>query len=161
MSMESIDPAQHSLVQQTAQDKKKIEKKSKTKSVFGSLIESKESELLDFFKLDNDVSLEELLDTIHTAGEQLTEKPVYSNITAYKKAVGDFLRYVVSNGLEIETVEGARLSIFKKQKKYIIIHSINERLDRLAAGILQSQLKQLDILAKVEEIQGLVVDLLS
>ncbi|MBN2509866.1 MAG: YaaR family protein [Spirochaetales bacterium] len=159
--MESIDPAQHSLVQQPSQDKKKIEKKGRTGGVFGSLLESRKSEFLDFFRSDAGASLEELLDAVHIEGERLAEKPVYSQIVSYKKAVGDFLRYVISNGLELKAVEGTRLSIFKKQKKYIIIHSINERLDRLAAGILQNQLKQLDILARVEEIQGLVVDLLS
>ena len=117
--------------------------------------------MMDFIKLSGDVSLEELIDTIHQRGEELKERPVFSRIRLYKEAIGDFLRFVIANGLEAETIEGSRLSIFKKQKKYIIIRTINERLDKLAAGILQNQFAQLDILSKLEEIQGLVVDLLS
>jgi uncharacterized protein YaaR (DUF327 family) len=46
------------------------------------------------------------------------------------------------------------------QKKYTIIEVIDERLDRLTRQVLASQGQQLDLLADIEEIQGLLVDIL-
>jgi hypothetical protein len=80
------------------------------------------------------------------------------HIRRYRKAVSSFLRYVVANSLESETQEGARFNPLKKQKRYTLIRTVNEKLERLAAGILQNQYSQMEILRRVEEINGLIVD---
>ena len=108
-----------------------------------------------------EADLEALVDEVHSRGESLKEKPTYENIRVYKEAVRKFLSYVIENTLEVETKEGARFNPMKKQRRYTIIKSIDEKLERLASGIMQSQVAQLEILRRVEEINGLVVDLLS
>lgn len=105
-----------------------------------------------------DADLEELVDNVHSEGERLKEEPTMEHIRRYRKAVSSFLRYVVANSLESETQEGARFNPLKKQKRYTLIRTVNEKLERLAAGILQNQYSQMEILRRVEEINGLIVD---
>ena len=107
-----------------------------------------------------DADIEELVDQLHSSGEQLKESPSLSNIKDYRKAVSDFLQYISKHALEAEQIEGAHYHPLKKQKKFTIIKVVNERLEQLATGILQSQFTQLDILKRVEEINGMIVDLL-
>ena len=103
--------------------------------------------------------LEELVDDVHSEGERLKEEPTMENIRRYRQAVSSFLQYVVANSLEAETSEGARFNPMKKQKRYTMIRVVNEKLEKLAAGIMQNQYSQMEILRRVEEINGLIVDI--
>jgi uncharacterized protein YaaR (DUF327 family) len=44
---------------------------------------------------------------------------------------------------------------------YHVIRVIDEKLDRLAAEVLTNQRDKLSLLAKIDEINGMLVDLLS
>ena len=105
--------------------------------------------------------LEELVDNVHSEGERLKEDPTMEHIRRYRQAVSSFLQYVVTNALEAETSEGARFNPMKKQKRYTMIRVVNEKLEKLAAGIMQNQYTQMDILKRVEEINGLIVDIMG
>ncbi len=119
----------------------------------------------DLFPLENtDVShgqLEDLLDSIHEAGETLREKPTLEHIKAYRQTVSDFMKFVVKNSLETDTAVSRRINPLKKQKRYTIIRIVNRDLEELASGVLQNQLDQLRILEKIDEINGLLVNLLE
>lgn len=103
--------------------------------------------------------LESLLDEVHQAGDRLKDNPSVDLVQAYKKAVRDFMHRVVegSFSLEEKTSGGSIL----KRKKYYRIAVIDEALERLAAEILRNQRDKLEILRRVDEINGLLVDLLS
>jgi uncharacterized protein YaaR (DUF327 family) len=49
----------------------------------------------------------------------------------------------------------------KQAKAFHIVQVVDRKLDGLAAEILAGQVTQLELLAKLEEITGLLVDLLS
>ncbi|MCK5199923.1 MAG: YaaR family protein, partial [Spirochaetales bacterium] len=89
------------------------------------------------------------------------EVPTLANVKVYKGAVSRFLRFVVKNSLKTETTAGANFNPLKKQKRYTIIRVVDEKLERLAAGVLQNQSDKLYILEKIEEINGLIVNLLK
>ena len=113
---------------------------------------------------NEDSDLEDLLDDVHQQGERLVKDPSFAAIESYKKSVRQFIHYVVNAALKVESIEGAKFNRFKpsnKQKRYTLISIIDDKLDKLAAGILMNQGRQLDLLAKVEEINGLLVDLTS
>lgn len=85
-----------------------------------------------------------------------------SAVLEYKGAVKNFLRYVVSHSLETEVKEGVKFTHpLKSQKRYTLIRVVDRKLEQLAAGIIQNQRRQLDILKAVDEIYGLLVDLLQ
>ena len=111
------------------------------------------------FPREINAPLEELIDSVHERGDRLKEHPTPDNIADYRKAVSEFLQFIVKHAFEAEKIEGSHFHPLKKQYGYTVIRVINEKLDALAAGILQSQYSQLDILRKVDEINGMIVDL--
>jgi len=160
----TIGPLQSGYLGGTPQEKRKVEKKEKVRKSFSSLIstESTSSGSLPISSIDNpDLPLEEILDEIHEMGEQLSQAPTMSAVLEYKKAVRQFVQYVVSRGLELVEQEGVKFANpMKKQKKYTIVRILDQKLESLAAQILQNQKSRLDILAAVNEIHGLMIDLL-
>lgn len=103
--------------------------------------------------------LESLLDDVHSSGDLLKEKPLPDSIVAYKNAVRSFIRYVVDRAYTVtESTSGGNIL---KRKKFTQVQIIDLKLEQLAAGILSNQRAQLGLLGKIEEINGLLVDLMS
>ncbi len=104
-------------------------------------------------------TLRALLDEVTAAGETLKANPVPDTITAYRKAVQAFVRYVVHNSYDVTEHTSGRNVL--KRKKFTQLEVIDQKLDQLAAGILFNQKDQIHMLARVEEINGLLIDMLT
>ncbi len=102
--------------------------------------------------------LETLLDEVYASGQQLADNPSPENIVNYKKAVGRFIRQVIDGSVELAETEG-RLRKDMRKPKYAVLHIIDEKLEKLGAYVLQNQRDKLEILRKVDELHGLLVDL--
>jgi uncharacterized protein YaaR (DUF327 family) len=103
-------------------------------------------------------ALELLLDEVHETGDRLKENPTVDLVQAYKKAVRDFIHYVVERSYSVEQRSSGRNVL--KRKVYYRVAVIDESLERLAAEILRNQRDKLEILRRVDEINGMIVDLL-
>jgi hypothetical protein len=108
--------------------------------------------------VDEGQALSELLDAVTVAGEELKADPGIAQVMAYKDAVRRFMAKVVRDSYRTE--ERATGSGFKKRKKYTIVRIIDAKLESLAAEILRRQRDQLEILRRLDEIRGLLVDLI-
>jgi uncharacterized protein YaaR (DUF327 family) len=118
-------------------------------------------------------TLNRLLDEVQNSGDILRERPFPQEILAYKKAVRDFMRYVVDNGYRVEKQDGLPKYLkpnfsgvrgspeSQERTQRYIVRVVDQRLDELAAAILNRQLSQLELLSRLEEIRGLLVDLVS
>ena len=104
-------------------------------------------------------TLEDLLDEVHESGDKLKENPSVELVQAYKRAVRDFVHYVVDRSYAVEQKTSGR-SILKRNA-YFRVSVIDESLEKLAAEILRNQRDNLEILRRVDEINGMLVDLLS
>lgn len=100
----------------------------------------------------------ELLDSVYQAGEDLKRDPDSQHIKLYKAAVRNFIHYVVDSAYDI--VEKSSGGNILKRKKFTTVVVIDERLERLAAEVMSAQRDKLDILRRLDEIHGLLVDLL-
>ena len=109
--------------------------------------------------LDGSETVEGLLDDVHEKGEALKKDSVFGPLKEYKAAVRRFLRYVIENSLEKEETLGILNPKTLERKKYVIIRVVDERLESLAAHVLKNQSGQLDILRRIDEIHGMLVDL--
>ena len=103
-------------------------------------------------------ALEVLLDEVYASGQELSYNPSPENVVAYKKAVARFIRQVIDGSVELSETEG-RLRKDMKKPKYALLHVIDEKLEKLGAYVLQNQKDKLEILRKVDELHGLLVDL--
>ncbi|MDR0589500.1 MAG: YaaR family protein [Spirochaetaceae bacterium] len=154
-------------------------KKAKDKTRTGQIRSSRFSTLLEETNeppevlgeyLPSEEAIQELLDEVHSSGDDLKKRPFPEEIKRYKKAVRNFLHYIVENGFEVEQQKGipnsqkpgfkGPRSSAKDYKAYAVVQVVDRKLEQLAAGILAGQTAQLEILAKVDEITGLLVNLL-
>jgi len=103
-------------------------------------------------------SLEKMLDDIHSIGEKIREDVTFGMISKYRSAVRAFLKHVVSNALEVEEKHSSPNIL--RQKKYTIVKVIDGKLERLASGVLMNQHGTFEVLAKIDEINGLLIDLI-
>ena len=180
--MSAIDPLQAALhvgstshiLNGTNKSKKKedlLGKGSVKRSIFSALLEEKENENVQLESLPEEISglsydeaVQVLIDSVYSAGDALKQKPYADSFVLYKKAVGNFMRFVVGQSYEIEEQEGIRrktkAGTFTK-KKFSIVQVVNQELDRLASDILFNQAENIRMVAKVDEITGLLVDLLT
>ena len=111
-------------------------------------------------------ALTELMDAVHSAGSDLIDRPFPEEILRYKKAVRNFIHYVIENCYEIHTVQGPKRkvivrgeTVWKDGKIHHNINVIDQKLEELAAAILSGQTNQLERVSKLDEIKGLLVDL--
>jgi len=118
-------------------------------------------------------ALDFLMDEVRSAGDSLQSKPFPDEILRYKRAVRNFIHYVVRNGFELNHETGIPKFLkanYKgprgtpeamKQLSYTKIQVIDDRLETLAAMLLSSQRQQIEIASRLEEITGLLIDLLQ
>jgi uncharacterized protein YaaR (DUF327 family) len=118
-------------------------------------------------------AVQELLDDVHIAGDNLKNRPFPEEILAYKRAVRNFLHHVVEYGYAVEQREGIpnyqkpgykrnyEDPDRKKRSLYTQVRVVDQKLEQLAAGILSGQINQMELLARVEEITGILIDLLQ
>ena len=110
-------------------------------------------------------ALTELMDAVHSTGSDLKDRPFPDEILRYKKAVRDFIHYVVENGYEIYKVQGIKKkTVIRgetewKDVVYQQVRVVDQKLEELAAAILSGQASQLERVSKLDEITGLLVDL--
>jgi uncharacterized protein YaaR (DUF327 family) len=112
-----------------------------------------------------------LMDEVHSAGDELRSRPFPEEIVRYKQAVRNFMHYVVKNSYKVDTSEGiprflrpnyrGQRGTPKSQERqpYITVQVVDRKLEELAAVLLSGQRQQLELSARLEEIHGLLIDL--
>ena len=118
-------------------------------------------------------TLNRLMDDVRSAGDDLRNRPLPDEIIRYKQAVRNFMHYIVENCYNLDHETG----ISKKFKggysgprdtpeamrkiTYTKIQVIDKKLEDMAAMLLSSQVSQLELVSRLEEIKGLLIDLLQ
>ena len=127
--------------------------------------------LQDFPVSENTVNL--LMDEVRSMGDILKGRPFPDEIMRYKQAVRNFINYVVQNSYSVEYENGIPNFLkpgFKGQrgtpeamkgKEYTKIQVIDKKLEDLAAMLVSSQMRQMELVSRLEEIRGLLIDLLQ
>lgn len=145
-------------------EKKKAGKKEKAqRRAFSDLVEAAgagdEASAEDLSESAARRGLEELLDGVFASGEKLKKTPTMETIREYRQRVKAFVKHVVSHTLVVEeTTSGANIL---KRKRFTLVRVIDEKLEALAVSVLSTQKEQISILAQIDQINGLLVDLVS
>ena len=103
--------------------------------------------------------LEELLDDLHSTGDVLKDDPTIANIRDYRGKVQEFLAYVVDHSLATTRTQSPGL--LSKRKQYTLIQVIDQKLQQLAEQVLARQSERLELVRRIDELHGLLVDLVA
>jgi len=143
-------------------------------SFFNSLLSKTADDLGPMQKLPvSDDSVNFLMDEVRDAGDRLISRPLPDEIIRYKQAVRSFINYIVQNNIVMDRDEGIQSKFkpgFKGQRSspaaekrysYTKIEVIDKKLEDLAAMLLANQGRQLELVSRLEEIKGLLIDLMQ
>lgn len=164
---------------------RKTEKSDKTKkSAFAQFLKKESAE--ETFKTSGlppeikEMTLEEaavfLKDAVDIAGNELSTEVTRENIEKFKKSVTQLISFVVANNYEVVKNKPKRpkyitpVGMFsnynttpREKDPKVQVNIINQKLDALVRETMMTQSRQgnFKILQQVDEIKGLIVDLLS
>ncbi len=160
--MERINSSGKARYSPADRSKKKSRQKPTQNASFSFLVNNHEkieesAALFNELGFSDEASLEEMLDAVHSIGDQVKENATYATIGKYRRAVRSFMKYVLENALVVEERNSSPNIL--RQKKFTLVQVINQKLDRLASGLLAGQREALDVLAGIDEINGLLIDL--
>jgi hypothetical protein len=160
--MDRIEPDGFFTRRDRAREKKRVQEGKRPKRSFFSVVESEISDADGAGALlDGNISLQEaheFLDEIHQAGDRLIAEPTPQQARAYRELIQRFMRGTVPGAFDVEEHQSGGNIL--KRKRFTLVRQIDQKVERLVAGILQSQGRQFDILARLEEIHGMLVDLM-
>lgn len=175
--MNSIDPASNGLYHnatqavqsQIASDaaRRKEKEQSVKKPLFSSLVQKNVEQNsmaaaglpAEIAGMSQEEAIVFLKDRLDVAGDELSTFGSGEHFEKYKKAVGQFVRYIEKNNYVLEERKRPGFRRGKKREPLVLVQAINQKLDRLAYDIWYNHLDKLKLLEKIHEINGLVVDL--
>ena len=174
----STQAAQAQAAQAQAQSARRFEKnKAVKKPSFSSIMRQQQAQSLlesqglppEIAGLGQEEAIVYLKDRLDEAGDALSESATGQAFENYKKAVGQFVRFMQKNNFRLDTRNRAVLDrngkIVKnadgktKVKPLYLIETIDKKLEELNRDIWFNHLDKLRLLEKIHEINGLVVDL--
>jgi uncharacterized protein YaaR (DUF327 family) len=169
-----LNPAYTGLKPETKKTKDRPQVRDAKGPRFSRILEdsTRETEGVPSYEASEEV-LQELLDNVHSAGDDLKNRPFPDEIKQYKQAVRNFLHYVVENGYTVAEQAGIPQYLkpgfkgvrgseeAKSRKPFTMVQVVDQKLEQLAAGIMLGQTNQLELLSRIDEIAGLLVNLLQ
>lgn len=139
--------------------KKRKIKKSKDQDVTASEVKEKEG----FFDIlvDTNIKISEselrsLIDNILKLGNNFVKSPTQSNLREYRNSIKDFLKrlekhwYVIKNDLDFKNAT---------PQLHMVAEVVDDKLMELTDMILKREKNTLLYASKIEEINGLILDL--
>ncbi len=117
---------------------------------FPHLLEEKEEKLAL-------AMLQEMLKSIEEKGEKLKKSRNLKDLKAYKKDVKNFLATAGKEGLKVRQI--SHRTPQGKMKIYTVIDKVDDALEELTQEMLKKQASVMSIVAKIDEIRGLLLDL--
>jgi uncharacterized protein len=101
--------------------------------------------------------LTRLLGDISAAGERVARSRSLRELTRFKMLVKRFLQEAVNHGLEMK--QSHTWNRFGEGRRLKIVETVDERLVELASDILDEEKETIDLLDKIGEIKGLLINL--
>jgi len=98
------------------------------------------------------LKLEEMLDKIKAAGDRLKRTKSKADVIEYKEQVQEYLTFVLNNYYRIKQDYGLGRLLIR-------IEIINKKIEELTASLLEQQQANFEIVGKIDEITGLLLDL--
>ena len=105
-----------------------------------------------------------LKDAADIAADKLKAKQLPENFAVYRQKVSQFMRYIVKNNFVLKEHLRFRSNpkrLLSKPNPYIQVAIVNQKLDDMARWLISSHHTTLGLLARVDEINGLLVDMLA
>lgn len=126
-------------------------------------LEAKKTSFIEELRESSDPKTKEILDEvlgkIDGAARLFLEHPILDNLLTYKDLVRRFMKLVTEKLYRVKERLSSRAT--DRQKIYTILEEVDKRLNLLTEEFLAGQNDSLSLVAKMDEIRGMLVDLYS
>jgi hypothetical protein len=102
--------------------------------------------------------LQALIGEITTQGKRLAEHVDFNDLKRYRSLISDFINEVTTHSHEFSREN--YLNRRGQHRVFAIVRVVNQDLDDLAQELLKKEKNHLAILDKIDEIQGLLLDMI-
>ncbi|EPG74216.1 PF03885 family protein [Leptospira fainei serovar Hurstbridge str. BUT 6] len=103
--------------------------------------------------------LNSLLRDLPDAERNFLKSPTYENLNVYKRIVQAILREVMDRNTSIETLRSRAKG--GSEKIYQLINTVDDKVQTLADFIIHPDNSTFDLMKRMEDIRGLLVDLMN
>lgn len=100
---------------------------------------------------------QKLLKDLDEAGERLSKSKNIHDLTRFKRLVKRLIHETVEHGMNLK--ESQSWDFYGNRRNLKIIEKIDQKLVELTEDILNKEMDAVDILGKIGEIKGLIVNL--
>jgi uncharacterized protein len=132
----------------------KLQKESRTTGTnqmnFGQLVQKHDQKM----QMDQ---LNKLLVSIEDAGSRLANSRTFKDLAKYKTLVKKFVREAVDFGMDLK--QSHTWNQYGEGRKLNIVETIDHQLVNLTETVMDKEKKSIDVLGKIGEIKGLLINL--
>jgi len=115
--------------------------------------------LTELTKELHEARLVEMKSAIDEQGKRLSDRVDVKEFEKYRRLIRDFLDEIVSNGYTFSK-EDAYAS--RGRHRYIAtVKIVDEKLDELGKEVMKEQADKIEILGRIDDIRGLLLDLMT
>ncbi|CAM3783211.1 YaaR family protein [Aeromicrobium ponti] len=101
--------------------------------------------------------LQGLLKDIDAAGERLARSRTFKDLSKFKTLVKRFVKEAVDYGMELK--QSHSWNQFGQGRSLKVVETVDEKLSELTDELMKKEESSIDILGKVGEIKGLLINL--
>lgn len=124
-------------------------------------VTAKQSAFVETLKeSDNDrrrQACDEILRQIDSLSAELKKAPTPSGVKKYRRLVASFIKEAMDKTYELN--EETHWDRRGNRKSYITVRNINKALEELTDEVMKREKKQIDLVARLDEIRGMLLDL--
>ena len=102
--------------------------------------------------------LEELVNNIVKQGEKLGKRVDIKELRDYKRLISEFLGVAIGNSRKFS--KQSLLDRRGRHKVYALIKKVNNEVDLLTQEVMSGEKDNIDILRRVDDIRGLILDMM-
>jgi hypothetical protein len=99
-------------------------------------------------------TLEDLIGKVDLHAQMLLKSPTYGSVIAYREAVRRFMKEISAKLGRVDKKTDRR------NRTLVMLRNLDDKLAQLTEAILKGQANAVDLAASINEIRGLVLDLL-
>lgn len=101
--------------------------------------------------------LQQLMKEVESAGERLARSRTFKDLAKFKTLVKQFVKETVNFGMELK--HSHSWNQYGEGRSLKLVETIDEKLIELTEELMDNKDEQIDILGKIGEIKGLLINL--